>query len=796
MNTGTTVRLALRLARPRSGIWWTLPVLVLTLVLTLVYVVLVRMEWSAADAREYRFGGSDTAVYFNALVPTTQASFTLTDAVAEVSALTGSEACAEVRAITQTDTRDSNTYAYREFQTPCAAQAWGYELVSGRWAAAPGEVVATPATRLNEGDILEGLTPGVLTVVGIASTPHAINARALLAAPGTWRSWDWPSASTAFPHLSATVVAYLNTPDSDALAAAFAARASTDPAAASVVVDSLAVTGRTVIDRMPYLYLWVAAPIGALAAGIALALRAKFSTDRRRVLLAQGTAPRQAIAVIRLAELVMLAPALIVGLLTGWALGTLAAPVIPQIIGHQASATPPAWDPLVRLTLGVGIVWGLLFLRSMFRRTRHPDTRPARSLGLSRTWRFSLAGLLALAGVALTATAQDVSFIFAAVLLLVGAIGLVAADGLTLVAARVRHGRADTRLAWRRIADRPAGSALAATAAALTVGPVIAMMVLLTSDIAAQNEQERLPPRQDQALYYPTSDEAVNARIVALVTEAAGEDVSVVTVSAPMTRDGQGIVATPDGFGSIETVTSVNALNDLLGAPVPDGASTVLEGGGILWNDSHSGLTAWTVGAGAQETVTFAAELSLPFERRWANSTAGFILDETATSLDLILDPNAIAFSGVTEEDAQAIGDALVQAGYDGSLVRTYRAEDPFTVTPFQLGLLAAVGVVGVALFAIAVRGIADALRRQSTSLIALGVPRTWLARVFTREAGTLLLLGVTAGTVLSGCITAIGILQLGISVEAPLAPIAAYLFGILVLFATLGAIGFTRVRT
>lgn len=798
MSARTTARLVARLARPRSGWWWALPVLVLTAVLTLVFVVLVRTEWSAADAREYRFGGANTALYFNDLVPTTQASFDLAGPIDELSALAGSRACAEIAAITQTAARDADTYAYREFQESCSPAAWGYALKSGRWAVSPGEIVATSSTGLNMGDLLEGLTPAPLTVVGIASTPHAINARALLAAPGTWRSWDWPAVSTSFPHLSATVVGYVTTADPAGIAAAFAERAATDPAAASVVVDDLTAAGRPLLERMPYLYLWVAAPISALAAGIALALRARFSTERRRLLVAQGATPRRAIVVVRLAELVALVPALVVGLLIGWALGAAIGPVVPQIVGHRPSATPFVGDPLLRIGIGAGTVWALLVISSLCRREpTHPrtDTHPARPLRRSRTWRFGLAGLLTCAGVAMTLSAPDVSFIFAAVLMTVAAFGLVAADVLVAAAVRGPRRHADARLAWRRIADRPAGSALAVTAAALTVGPVIAMMVLLSSDIAAQNARERLPPRQDQALLSVFDDEATTERLATLIAEQGGSDVVQVTVSAPTTPDGQGVVATPNGRGAIDAVADVDALDELLGAPVPDEARRVLEAGGILWNGRHAGLNAWTVGGGTQHRIAFAAEATSAFEERWANSTAGFILDTTATNLGLVITPRALAFSGIDEDEAQSIGDALVQGGYDGSLVRTYRAEDPYSVTPFQLALLGAVGIVGVALFAIAARGIADALRTQAASLLALGVPRTWLVRVFAREAGTLLALGIIAGGMFSLCITAIGIVQLGIGVSAPVLPITAYLLGILALFTALGALGFARVR-
>ncbi|MGK2853947.1 MAG: hypothetical protein ACSLE3_07565 [Microbacteriaceae bacterium] len=742
----------------------------------------------------------DTAVYFNDYVPTAEAEFPMSEAIDELSEASGSSACGEINSIMQTDTRDGQTYSYREFQEPCIPDQWGYSLSDGRWPDAPGEVVVSPATGLTDGAILQGLAPGDLTVVGQVVNPHATRALTLLAASGTWRSWDWPAASSAFPRLSATVIGYTTSDDYQALANSYHARADSDPSASSLEVANFAVRGAPVVEKMPYLYGWVAVPVAILAAALGLALRARYSGERRRLLIEQGLAPRSAARVVHGAEVIALVPASIGGVLTGWLVGYAAGPVAAWIAGHEPSPMPLPWDPLVRVVGGTIIVWLSVLIASQIGQHGDRSADGVRASGEGARSFATVRHLLAVAGagmgVFLALSIRDVSIIFAILLLWVVALGLVSPELVTWIVKRFPTRNPASRLAWRRVAERPTAAAVAVMAAALTVGPVIAMATLLASDIAAQNENARTPPREGQALYYLAGDEGTDSRITTMVTEIAGDDASVVAVSTPQTANGDGIVASSGGLGAVDVISSVDDLEVLLGGPVSDGARRVLKDGGILWNPEYGEPQVWTIGAASTTAIPLTGAVSEAFEERWARSTAGFMLEATAESRDLTVVDSLLVFGGLTSEEARQVGDELVRQGFDGSLVRTFRPDDPYSVTPFQLGLIGVLGVVGVAMITSSTRGSVDSLRKQNAGLIALGIPRSWLGRVFLRETGVTLLLGVVAGVAISIVTTLLGLLQLGIGIAVPVVPTVIYLIALSLTLLTIGAMGFARIRS
>ena len=66
-----------RFLRLRSGIWWTLPVVMVLLIMTMTQNALVRFDRTIENIREWEFGGHSEAVHFNTLVPTTEKDFDL-----------------------------------------------------------------------------------------------------------------------------------------------------------------------------------------------------------------------------------------------------------------------------------------------------------------------------------------------------------------------------------------------------------------------------------------------------------------------------------------------------------------------------------------------------------------------------------------------------------------------------------------------------------------------------------------------------------------------------------------------
>lgn len=791
--------LARRLARTRSGLWWVGPIAAVAVIVALVYVVLIRVDLSEADRKQFVFGGMNTAVSLNDYLSTNGATFELDRVANEVTKVSGGSACAEISTSIQTEARTSSVYGYREFQTPCLASQWGYQLTSGRWADKPGDVVVTVASGLSVGSSIRGLTPLPLNVVGIVENNNATRGSVILAASGTWRSWDWPAATSAFPRLSGVVMIYTTAGNSDALRTFYQNRVSSEAAAATVDINSLSSGGSRTLDRFPFLYLWVALPLAAVAAGLGGALRSRYANERRSLLVAQGMSPRSALRALSWSALLIAIPTAVAGTLVGWTLGVVATPLIQWISGQTPSPAPSPVDPLTRILVGVFLVWLAAFLVSQLpssRRAHTPRTDTRSSTPRFATLRCVLAVAALGIGIFVAFAIRDASTIFAIVLLAVVAFGLISPDLMFWIAKRNKSAKPATQLAWRRVAARPVAAALTATAAAVAIGPVIAMSVLFASSITVQNDNERLPPREGQALYYPSDDPSVNQAVSDVVTQVAGSDASIVSVPLPQTAEGDGVVATSAGFGLIELVASVGDLNLLLGTPVSDEAKKVLNDGGILWTRDNSASEIWTVGAQPPRSIPLSGSISEQVEERWARAAAGFILIQTAEQHGLVATPDVVAFNGISAKESTQLGRALLSQNLDINIVRTYRADDPFSVSTFQWGLIGILGLLGVVTIVAATRGTVDSLRTQNPGLIALGVPRGWMGKVYLRETGVAVLIGAAVGGAAALAATGSGLLQLGSGVTVPVGPIAIYLAGLAAALVGVGTVGLAKIRS
>lgn len=792
MRTSATWRAAARLTRRRSGLWWAVPVVLVTAALTFSFSVLTQMQLSDADFRVSQFGGADVAVSFNEAVPTTEAEFGATAALAQLAELAGSPPpCGTLTTFLQAAPDSHTHYGYREFIGECDATDWGDRLVEGHWPSRPGDVVVSRETGLTPGSVLSGTTPGQLTVTGVFVNDHATRAQRLTAAPGTWRSWDWPDTKVGFPRLSAVLAAYLTGVDVDELRDVLAAQGG------EVLVTTATERGKTQLEQSPFLYLWIATPLALLATSIALGLRTRFTSTRRALLVQQGIGPLRAARIVHLASLLVIVLAGLTGLLLGWASGSASGALVTWFVGHKPSPAPPPWDPLVRIVLAeVALVCAVL-IGSQYRakRAERPSmaaaARPKHPLV---RWIGALACITL--AVSIVATIDAIQSFFAVVLLLVLALGLLMPEAIDMLLGIVRSRRPVVRLARARLREHSGTASLIAAAAAFTVGPVVAMMALLGSSVANDNANARMPPREGQATYTPFGDaEATGPLVTEVMDEVVGTKLTVVKLSAVRDDAGRSLTATSDGLGIVTLVDSVDDLDTVLGTPVSAHARTVLESGGVLWNTKHSGREAWIADRTSPQRIELPDAVAEDYEERWARSGAGFILTSTAQAHDLPVVPQMWVFGGLTPADTAEVGDALVARGVDGTLVRTYRAGDPFHVSPYQLGLIALLGLIGVVVIATAIRGSVASLIGQSRELIAIGMPRGWLGRVFLVECALPIGWGMAAGTLVSLVATAVGIVRVRVPVDVPIVPIAAYLVGLLVILTVMSAVALRRIR-
>jgi len=784
-----------KLSRLRSGVWWTFPIATVAVLLTLSSSILTRSDLTPEANRILNFGGQDTAVYFNEYVPTTDEGFDLSDSIAELRRASGNTVCAEINAFVQADSRSGQTFTYREFDDSCGPEAWGYVLSTGRWPAGPGEIVVTEATGLRLGQVVRGATPDELHVVGVVSNLIALRSQVLIAASGTWRSWDWPDAASSFPRLSATVIAYTTAESPDDVASFYGARAQDDPRAALIEVATLGSSGQPNLDRFPFLYLWIAVPLAMLSALLGLGLRGRYLTSRNALLRAQGVTPRISATIVQLSTFVPMVVAAALGVVTGWLIGFGITPIVAWIGGRIAGPVQAPLDPVLRMVSGVVLAWIASFAAAIVRSSVSHRSAMADGAVSRSTTRQVFAIFVSGIAVFLLVAVQDVLVVIASTMLFIVVLSLVAPELVLWLSRIFDRGSPANRLAWRRVSRRPVVAALGVTAAAFAFGPVVAFGVILASDIAYQNDAARLPPSEGQALYYLSNDSEIDELVTQLVSSQAGSDSSIVYLPTLQTPDGGGVVATAEGFGVVEAVASVADLELLIRAPLSADAADALESGGVVWSPEYEGTTIWTYGGETLQPLSVDGAVTESFDERWARSSAGFILQSTADDLGLDSVDGVLVFGGINDAEADAIGDALINQGIDPSIVRTYRAEDPYAITPFQWGLIGSAGLVGIGILAATMRGSANALRVQSPAMLALGAPREWLGRVYLREGAATLLVGVVLGGVGSSLIAAIGLAQLGLEATVPFLFIGLYLLTLIVGLALVGLLEFARVR-
>lgn len=778
-----------RLARRRSGWVWMLPAIAVAFTLSLDVSALSRLTLSDADYQVAAFGGRDTSVQFNEMVPTTDASFDFQTTVSELGRTAGAaNVCVTLNSYLKLAPSDQTYLGYREFLDGCSPEDFGFALTAGRWPAAPGEVVASAASGVAVDQQIAGVTPQPLSVVGIVDNPRSMRSQVVIGYSGTWRSWDWPTAAARYPRLSATVTGYVTAADPVAVQNRYLAEPT-----GSASVQSLRDERSTPRDDYPFLYDWVAIPLMALAVGISLSLRRRFVTDRSRLLIDQGVAPSRAAAVLTVSIAMSLIPAVVLGIVAGWSLAWAITPPLTWVAGYVPAPVQAPWDPLLRLTatlIGIVGLWAAI-RRVAARRSGAPARRPSTRRRTGR--RLSALALVVVAMVAAPAL-RDPTTLFIAVLLILMAFGLLSPDIVSGVSRRLPQRSPVPRLASRRLASPGSPGALVAASTALTVGLVIAMTTILSSTIANDNARSRLPPRQDQATYSLSEDEMTNAAVRSIVAEVTNDEATTVILGFAEFAPDRAVTATERGLGTVFTVPSIGDLEDVLGEALSADAARVLNSGGVLWNSSNSGSTVWARSGDGSTPVQLTAGFSMSFDPRWSTESSGFILESTARENGLNVVPRTAVFNEVDQASSDALSPALEAAGYDRAIITTFRPNDPYTISPFQIGVLSILGGLGIGLILSATRAGAAQLTRQSAEMIALGASGSWLARVFVIETAVALGIGVAGGALVSLAVTAFGITAAGLTTDVPYGTMTIFFAGLAVAIAVVCASAFRSV--
>jgi hypothetical protein len=781
-----------RFLRIRSGIWWVLPTALVLIALTVTHNALTRFDPTRADSSQWRFGGHSQGVYFNELVPTTEKSFKLDQVLDSLQPNLSSTACSKIQSILSDYTANQKYFSYTEYLGSCSSQDWGFQLFEGRYSNALNEVVATPDTGYKVGQTVSNLLPKPFTVVGLVSNENADTARVLIAHSGTFRDFGWPETKLKWPALSANVSTMLDGFDQGKLESHFLNLNS------SVAFDYLDTPRKTLSERFPYLYLWVALPLILVAMLFSLLLRSPFVRRRVKLLVSQGASPFKASSLLLVSNIIHLAITGVLSICAGSLLSLALAEPVRWMSSRRLSPFPWPIDPATQFGLA------LLSLVPAYLLTTYSITLFGRlgsriqrfQIGRKISWVISIVlTLLALAS--LSAPLFQLSY-FTFVLLLVAALGFSVEAPLKYFTSRKVAKTTAGRLAFRRVSQQSTRSAVALTGATLAIAPVLTFLIMFSSALAQSNKSEVLPPDINQVSYAIFAPSKIDLTVIDLAMESAGADVSFGYYSNFSNSEGTPIVASESELGSVISVDSSASLESMLQTSLTPLSVETLNSGGILWLEENDSTDLWTLSNGdlKAKKISFSGATYQQVPWAWQNSARAVVLDKTLEKLGLVKDYKTLIVSGITRAESLELADSLLKAGIDPSIVEYHKEGDAYSETPLQVGITFIMFLMATILILSSTRSIVSSLRNQSRELVSLGVPSSWMAKVFFTEMALTVGVGLVIGLILTAIASGLAITSFNIVTSVPWLYIAVYGFVVTGLVTFVSWSGLRRIRS
>lgn len=744
-------RLARRLMRSRIVRTLGLLSFATSLVALTVFTSLGALSLSPDQARERDFGDYDVSASIG--VRETQETSKSLDRAASYFDLHNLDWATTLLAQLQPSDVGVRPLSYLE--GPWADSAWrgSYRLLRGAFASGPGDVAVTPA--------LEGRYPigsqitvasghGVLRVVGVVDDTYQRDAGIVLAAPGTWETFDWSGISQRGVSMSASQVIYWR--DDDPIA-------TIDRLSRLGVGLETPTTPRTEVrgwlDRLPLAY---QLPSVFFALGMAFAafgLARRHQRRRAQVLAAIGVPERAASMATSIAVGTQTMIGGLLGTLVGSLVGLSCRPLLNRLADQPLSPYEFPWEAIAQwlILTAIGSVIGSLLLRPA-------ESRPAprRVRRFFSSWIAASVRRVALLGLACFMLAYgvnasnliDVMFLVgpasvAAILLVPELMGLVSkleipdtwAPGRRLVG---RHIAADT---WR--------PGLIVAMIILAVGPGLILPVFASSIEKSENDRQVPTAAPGQLLVTGpngATDKPPQAAVLDRLRESAPDD-SRMTALYIVSGDDRAASFDP-GSGVAAAVESVGDASALSNGALSDEQERVLSSGGVLtWGDFES--NPLYVRDGSRRTVepVDVKVLGAPFQPSWQQRYTGLMLTTTAHELGLPTTLTAQVFTGLSAGEGQRMKQSVYSDGLDVSSVYFSRPPVPFELPlGFQIaavGVLVLLVAVVCSLLAVQVRS----LRSYGNALLAIGLSHRWIGRVIAGEAlvlvGTGLVFAVAA---------------------------------------------------
>ncbi len=695
-----------------------------------------------------------------------------------------------------------------------------YRLITGRWPDAPGEVALTERlAELVDGTGAVPVLSGNEQVRAVATVRDrfATNARTMLAAEGTWGSFDGARLSTTFPTLAATPILLWSGGDDERVLDAVAAAVAALPESAGApdtIHDQLTLflrtrdtelgsTPRTWVDRIPIAYGLPSLVLPALAVITAFGLNGTRLRRNLSTLRAIGVGARDATISVATAGTGWLLLAWLAGAAAGAAAGAVARLVAQRFATRPVAPFPDLTGPIGRaggiVALTCGVMTVLMVLR--LRRT------PARSPRLPGTATRSVVRRAAL-GVAAAVMLLIAARVDSAprTMILVGALTatvLLAVPDLVRLGLRWMPERGPRRrLAVRQLDFDRGRAVVAVTMLAGTLGPALGMTILSDTLVtSAEAEQVSLVPRGQLSLH------AVEGPAVPPPSELVADVIEAIRPADPPIRlayllsDEVAVRLEGNELGNLIAVDTVDEARRLANGELTEEQRAVLERGGLLVWDRPQRPTHRLVAVVWEDGRPRSVSEPLPavtgqFEPSWQRRSAGLLLVGTADRLGLPVNRSEVVLTDMPDSAAAEARRITLAAGYDARHVDGYALPEPPALPAAYWAAVLGLGVLALVVVSTVARAQAAALRGYLAALVAIGVGPRWSRTVLAEQMLMLLALSTLLGAVIGlGPVTLAAFTVEGLTLSVPWSTLAAVLGGFVALGLLATVTSTTRLR-
>lgn len=707
----------------------------------------------------------------------------------------------------------STNVGYIEADWPERPYGDRFTALAGRMPQRPGEVAVPEGLFENPlGRTLSADSGNVkLKVVGVIQDRFARSSTDVLGAKGTFASFDWQQIRRAGFFSGAIVNVLGNFRDWDKLreiSARYQEQYLGGAAEEAVNNRSMVAASppESFVEQEPLVYRAPATALAVLCPLFLLGLRGRRARRWSAILRAVGVRPGRSALAVTGGSIVLALAAVPVGAVAGQLLGLLVrlaplsnAPLSPAVtvVGEAAR--------FVAVAVVAMLAAGLL--------------TASRQRGYSvqelLRWRAPARLLLAVRLLVLLVALGGIAFLVPGIKAGTNnpTISLLAAVAVCLVIPEVlvgvRRASAGRGVRWRLVSGRlmiDRGKSVAVCAALIgCIGPFVAISAERAAGEAFQRETRvTLIPLGQVAVTKPPNSgfDRVDPRALEITKRVSGQqpiEVTQLTSDRDLYASPAGAIVAPNGrvpqasnFQALLGVPSIGALRRLLADNLTAHAAAVVAGGGVLHfagfgpaipSRAPIGMSRDNVpGTRLENTTRPVSVASIPNDHAWSSQGTGFILNSTARRLGLPMHVHLSVFTGITPAKAEQITSALRRAGLpERVLLRT----EPFQLIPQPAGLV--FGRYGLllllaVLMTVALGSSARSLRKESRSLIAIGLRRSWPRRALALQSLTLTAVGLLGGLVAGAVPILIYLTRLRFTVVVPIGQLAILVAGSMVI--------------